>query len=197
MTVIVVAASVVPPLRLAILKILPRILNREEECASQSSGAGNRWEPGGLPRCLALTAGADGARWPCRSLQQSCRTADLRQVQATGVRLRGSRDGTHRFVAVEQLIKTVADRFGHSFHRQQCGIFDGNLAESSLQAWQGIFTSIYSRVCTWQRRPAASAKRAGPNHHWAPSCADAHSGRRKFMPMPCQAAVWRYPVLWR
>jgi len=103
MTVILLyaAASVVPPFAARpILKILPSRFCQGEECRSSAIGA---LVPG---VSMGLAAGCFTAGGMLRADGQlplaptMFRTADLRQLQATGVELRGVENGHHRGWAV-------------------------------------------------------------------------------------------------
>jgi 3-oxoacyl-[acyl-carrier protein] reductase len=98
----------------------------------------------GIGRGLALKLAQDGARMAIA--YRSNKTAaqqTLRQLQANGVDCVAVETDITDAGRCEQLVKTVVDRFGRlDVIVNNVGDFRwGTLAESSLQDWQGIFTS--------------------------------------------------------
>jgi NAD(P)-dependent dehydrogenase (short-subunit alcohol dehydrogenase family) len=98
----------------------------------------------GIGRGLALRLAQDGARIAIayRSNKVAAQQT-LRQLQASGADCVAVETDITDAGRCDQLIKTVADRFGRvDIIVNNVGDFRwGTLAESSLQDWQGIFTS--------------------------------------------------------
>src|SRR3989442_4756017 len=98
----------------------------------------------GIGRGIALRLAQDGARMAIayRSNKVAAQQT-LRQLQATGVDCVAVETDITDAGRCDQLIKTVADRFGRlDIIVNNVGDFRwGTLAESSLQDWQGILTS--------------------------------------------------------
>ncbi|PYU57230.1 MAG: hypothetical protein DMG55_21040 [Acidobacteria bacterium] len=115
----------------------------------------------GIGRGLALRLAQDGARMAIayRSNKVAAQQA-LRQLQAHGADCVAVETDITDAGRCDQLIKTVVDRFGRiDVIVNNVGDFRwGTLAESSLQDWEGIFTSNLA---------AAYAEGAlGPNHQF-------------------------------
>src|SRR5712691_8382540 len=98
----------------------------------------------GIGRGLALRLAQDGARMAIayRSNKVAAQQT-LRQLQANGVDCVAVETDITDAGRCDQLIKTVADRFGRLdiIVNNVVEFRWGTLAESSLQDWQGIFTS--------------------------------------------------------
>jgi len=116
-------------LRLGYTENLPRVFVGEKNVASKSSALVTGGAGGLAAACLTAGAGwsADGH---CLSLQPSCCTADTASVAGNWGRLRGSRDGHHDAGRCDQLIKTVADRFG------RLDIIVNNVGDFRWERWR-------------------------------------------------------------
>src|SRR5260370_22279192 len=108
----------------------------------------------GIGRGLAVKLARDGGRIAiaCRSTKAAAQQT-LRQLQASGADCVAVETDITDAGRCDQLIKTVADRFGRlDIVVNNVGDFRwGTLAESTLQDWQNIFTSNLNTVLYMSR----------------------------------------------
>jgi len=129
---------------------------------------------------------------PTRLLHQQT----LRQLQATGVDCVAVETDITDAGRCDQLIKTVADRFGRlDIIVNNVGDFRwGTLAESSLQDWRHLhFESTHGSVHVPRRTAAYAESTLGPNHQYGRRRRGARiRAGRKFRPMPLpRLRSWR------
>jgi 3-oxoacyl-[acyl-carrier protein] reductase len=103
----------------------------------------------GIGRGIAVRLAQEGARIAIsyRSNKTAAQQA-LRQLQASGADCVAVETDVTDSAKAEQLVQTVADRYGRIdiLVNNVGGFLWGTLAESSLEDWEGIFTSNLSTV---------------------------------------------------